>query len=235
MQKLKETLNPLDIPYAIQSELLRVTEGDDLLMLSEPDFLNALKLQGDIHSLRFAPYELNSEQGLKDNLKHEVINAKTIFIIIETLEEESIKKYSHIFNYISSIVDDEVTLFIDTKIVEKILYEPITILLFGYESNEKFLLEVGDDFAEFWSKNSEYCLNEFKQMREKISKQIKESVSPIRITSTSRSPNIVELVDAQSFQALRVFEFNFQTKEEFIHFLQKLEITLVEYLKRLDT
>ena len=181
MQKLKQILNPLDIPYTIQSEILRVIEGDDLLMLSEPDFLNAIKLQGDIHSLRFAPYELESKQSLEDNLKHEIISAKTIFIIIETLEHESIQKYSHIIDYVSFIIDDEVTLLVDTKIVPKILYGPITILLFGYENNEEILLEVGDDFAEFWKENNDYCLNEFKQMRERISKEL-----PINIPTQNR-------------------------------------------------
>lgn len=108
-------------------------------MLSEPDFLNALKLEGEINSLRFAPYELESQQSLDDNLKNEIIHAKTIFVIIETLENESIKKYSHIMDYISSVVDDDVTVLVDTKIVEKILYEPITILLFGYKNDERFL------------------------------------------------------------------------------------------------
>ena len=177
MHKLKKLLNPLNIPYATQSELLRVTEDNDLLMLSEPDFLNALKLEGEVQSLRYAPHELESQQSLDDNLKNEIIHAKTIFVIIETLEDESIKKYSHIMDYISSVVDDDVTVLFDTKIVPKILYEPITILLFGYENDEKFLLEVGNDFTEFWQENNDYCLNEFKQMRERVSKQVREHSS----------------------------------------------------------
>ncbi len=114
MNKLKKLLNPLDIPYETQSELLRVAEGDDLLMLSEPDFLNALKLEGEVRSLRFAPYEIESQQSLDDNLKNEIIHAKSIFVIIETLEDKSIKKYSHIMDYISSIVGDDVTVMFDS-------------------------------------------------------------------------------------------------------------------------
>lgn len=38
---------------------------------------------------------------------------------------------------------------------------------------------------------------------------------------------MIELVDLQSFQALRVFEFNEQTKDEFINFLKKLQVALV--------
>lgn len=195
MNKLKKLLNPLDIPYATQSEMLRVVEGNSLLMLSEDDFLNALKLEGEVRTFRFAPYELESPQSLDDNLKNEIIHAKAIFVIIETIEDESIKKYSHILNYISSIVDDEVTVLLDTKIVDKILYEPITILLFGYENDEKILLEVGNNFTDFWQENSEYCSNEFKKMRERVSIQVKENLAPIRLTSSSRSANMIELVD----------------------------------------
>lgn len=131
MQKLKQLLNPLNIPYASQSEILRVIEGDDLLMLSELDFLNALELEGEILSLRFAPHELGSHQSLDENIKHEIVHAKAIFLIIETLENDSIKEYNHIYDYIISVIDDDVTVFIDNKIVTNILYEPITILLFG--------------------------------------------------------------------------------------------------------
>jgi len=40
---------------------------------------------------------------------------------------------------------------------------------------------------------------------------------------------MIELVDVQNFQALRVFEFNEQTKDEFMTFLRKLEIILYNY------
>lgn len=229
MENLKKLLNPLNIPYATQSEILRVIEGDNLAMLSESDFLDALKLQGEVQSLRFAPHELENQQNLDENLKGEIIHAKTIFIIIEMLEDEPIEKYRHIIDYIYSAVKDDVTVLFDTKIVTKILYEPMTILLFGYENSEKLLLHVGDNFAEFWQKNSEYCLDEFKQMRQRASRQMSEPLTPIRITSSNRSSNMVELVDVQSFQALRVFEFNEQTKDEFILFCKKLESAIINY------
>jgi len=117
--------------HPLNSELLQMIKDDNLLMLSEPDFLNALKHGGEVYSLKFATHELESQRCLDDNLKDEIIHAKTIFIIIETLEDESIKKYSHTMDYIYSVVDDDVTVLIDTKIVKNISDEPVTILLFG--------------------------------------------------------------------------------------------------------
>lgn len=66
-------------------------------------------------------------------------------------------------------------------------------------------------------------------MRENISKQISKPINGIRLLSTQRSPNMVELSNAQTFQALRVFEFNEQTKEEFDNFTAKLEPILLKY------
>ncbi len=60
----------------------------------------------------------------------------------------------------------------------------------------------------------------------RVSKQVKDTIAPIRLTSSSKSPNMIELVDVQNFQALRVFEFNEQTKDEFSNFLKKLEVFL---------
>ena len=58
---------------------------------------------------------------------------------------------------------------------------------------------------------------------------LKKEINGIRITSYIRSPNIVELIDAQNFQALRAFEFNEQTKDKFDEFLVKLESILLKY------
>jgi len=66
-------------------------------------------------------------------------------------------------------------------------------------------------------------------MRGNISNQLSKSINGIRLLGTSRSSNIVELSDAQTFQAIRVFEFNEQSKEEFDRFVKKLEPIILRY------
>ena len=66
-------------------------------------------------------------------------------------------------------------------------------------------------------------------MRQRASEQMSEPLAPIRVTSTNRSPNMVELADAQTFQALRVLEFNKKTKDEFVLFCKKLEDVVMSY------
>jgi hypothetical protein len=139
------------------------------------------------------------------------------------------EEYKNFVEYIYSFMDDDATVKFDLKIVEQPSCEPITILLTGYKNNDQFTLEIGNEFAEFWSDNNDYCLEKFKKMRERISKQLSKSIHGIRISSTSRSPNMIELSDAQTFQAIRVFEFNTQTKEEFDTFVKKLESIILTY------
>ena len=226
MQKLKKLLNPLNIPYGIQDELLQAIDGNYLLGLGEDDFIEAIKLDGKIIPYQFRLQDIEEKSDFYIEMKNDIANAKSVFIIIETLENEGIENYKDMIKDISSIVDEDNTFLIDSKIVSKISYEPINIMLFGYEDNSMFALEVGDNFAQYWSDNSSYCLEEFHKMKEKVSKELKKEINGIRITSHSRSPNIVELVDSQSFQAIRAFEFNEQTKDEFTNFLRKLEVTL---------
>ena len=223
MNKLKKLLNPLNIPYGIQDELLQAIDGNYLLGLGEDDFIEAIKLDGKIIPYQFRLQDIEEKSDFYIEMKNDIANAKSVFIIIETLENEGIENYKDMIKDISSIVDDDSIFLIDSKIVSKISYEPINIMLFGYEDNSMFALEVGNNFTQYWSDNSLYCLEEFRKMKERVSSELKKEINTIRITSHSRSPNIVELIDSQNFQALRAFEFNEQTKEEFDKFLVKLE------------
>jgi len=229
MNKLKKLLNPLDIPYGIQDELLQAVNGNYLLGLGEDDFIEAIKLDGKIIPYQFTTQDIKDKSNFYIEMKNDVANAKSIFIMMETLEDKGIENYKDMIEDISSMADNNSTLIVDSKIVSKISYEPINIMLFGYEDNSVFALEVGDNFAQYLSDNSSYSLEEFRKMKERVSNELKKEINGIRITSHSRSPNIVELVDSQNFQALRAFEFNEQTKDEFTNFLKKLEITLKNY------
>ncbi len=229
MQSLKKLLNPLSIPYEYQDEILRMIDVDNLSMLIEDDFIEALKIDGEVMTLRLSSIDLESESSLNHEIKNELTRAKFIIIVFEVLDETLPEEYKAFIEYIYSFIDEETTVKFDFKSVEQPSLDPITILLTGYKNSDQFILEVGDDFTEFWSENSDYCFEEFKKMRENISKQLAKPINGIRLLGTSRSSNMVELSDAQTFQAIRVFEFNTQTKEEFDTFLKKLEPIILEY------
>ncbi len=230
MKKLQKLLNPLNIPCITQEEILEVAGGDCELGL-EDDFIAALKLKGTIIPYKFSREDIENKISYYGKMKYDITKAKSIFIIIEMLKEESVESYKHIIDEISSAVNHEATLLIKTKIVSKASDDSVNVILFGYENSDVFSLEVGDYFAEFWSENSDYCLQEFKKMRESISKETGKSVNSMRIVGSGRSPNMIELSEAQTFRAVRVFEFNEQTKEEFEKFLQKIGITLLEFYR----
>lgn len=229
MKKLKKLLNPLNIPYQYQDDILSMIDGDRLSMLIEDDYIEALELGSEVMTLKLNNLDLTSESLLNQNIKNELIRAKAIIIVFETLDDELPEKYKIFIEYVYSFTDDNTIVKFDLKIVEQLSIDPITILLTGYKNNEQFILETGNDFAEYWTNNIDYCFEEFKKMRENISKQISQPINGIQISSTSRSSNMVELSDTQTLQALRVFEFNEQTKEEFDKFTTKLEPILLKY------
>ena len=230
MQKLKKLLNPLDIPYQYQDDILSMIDNDNLSLLNEDDIIEALDDNGEVKVLNLTNQDLEDESHLNSDIKNELIKSKSIIIIFETLTEIISDEHKKFIDYVYSFVDDETTVKFDFVQVEYPRHEPIRILLTGYENNDKFILEVGNDFAEYWANNSDYCFEEFKKMREGISKKISKPINGIRLLGTSRSPNMVELSDAQTFQALRVFEFNEQTKEEFDKFTGKLEQIIIKHI-----
>lgn len=229
MQKLKKLLNPLNIPYQYQDDILSMIDNDNLSLLNDDDIIEALNIDGEVRTLNLTNQDLEDESPINSNIKNELIRSKSIIIIFEVLTEMISEEHKKFIDYVYFFVDDETTVKFDFVKVNNPRHEPIRILLTGYEDKDQFILETGDDFSEYWSNNSDYCFEEFKKMRENISKQISKPINGIRLLSTSRSPNMVELSDAQTLQALRVFEFNTQTKEEFDKFTTKLEPILLKY------
>ncbi len=229
MQKLKELLNPLNIPYQYQDDILSMIDNDNLSLLNDDDIIEALDDEGEVRVLNLTNQDLEDESPINSNIKNELIRSKSIIIIFEVLTEMISAEHKKFIDYVYSFVDDYTTVKFDFVKVNNPRHEPIRILLTGYEDNDQFILETGYYFSEYWTNNSDYCFEEFKKMRENISKQISKPINGIRLLSTQRSPNMVELSNAQTFQALRVFEFNEQTKEEFDNFTAKLEPILLKY------
>lgn len=234
MQKLKILLNPLNIPYQYQDDILGMIDNDNLSLLNEDDIIEALNEDGEVRVLNLTNQDLEDESHLNSDIKNELIKSKSIIIIFEVSTEMISDEHKKFIDYVYSFVEDDTTVKFDFVQVDNPRYEPIRILLTGYEDNDKFILEVGNDFTEYWANNSDYCFEEFKKMREVISEKISEPIDGIRLVGTSRSPNMVELSDAQTLQALRVFEFNEQTKEEFDKFTAKLEPILLKYLQNIN-
>jgi len=230
MQKLKKLLNPLNIPYQYQDDILSMIDNDNLSLLNEDDIIEALNDDGEIRTLNLSNQDLEDESLMNSNIKNELIKSKYIIIIFEVQTEIISDEHKKFIDYVYSFSDDDTTVKFDFVQVDYPRAEPIRILLTGYEDDDQFILEIGNDFAEYWSTDSEYCFERFKNMRENISKIISQEIKAIRLLSTSRSPNMIELSDAQTFQAIRVFEFNEQTKEKFDDFLIKLEPILLKYL-----
>ncbi len=232
MQKLKKLLNPLNIPYQYQDDILSMIDNDNLSLLNEDDIIEALSDDGEIRTLNLTNQDLEDESLINSNIKNELIKSKSIIIIFEVQTEIISDEYKKFIDYVYSFVDDDTTVKFDFVQVDYPRYEAIRILLTGYEDDDQFILEIGNDFAEYWSSNSEYCFERFKKMRENISKITSQEIKAIRLLSTSRSTNMIELSNAQTLQAIRVFEFNEQTKEKFDEFLTKLEPILLKYLPK---
>lgn len=230
MQNLKKLLNPLNIPYSYQDEILRLIEGDNLLMFGEDDFIDALNLDGEVMILRLNSGDLENESSLNQSIKNELTKAKSIMIVFETSDDTLRREYKKFVQYIYSFVNDNTVVKFDLKIVDQPSLEPITIFLTGYKNDDQFVLEIGDTLMEFWNDNSDYCFQGIKKSREKISKLIEKPINSIRVVSARRSPNMIELSDAQTLQPIRVFEFNEPTEIEFDKFLNKLEFVILNNL-----
>jgi len=230
MQKLRKLLNPLNIPYQYQDDILSMIDNDNLSLLNEDDIIEALNDDGEVRVLNLTNQDLEEESLINLSIKNELIKSKSIVIIFEVLTEMISDEHRHFIEYVYSFVDDDTTVKFDFVQVDYPRYEPIRILLTGYKNDDQFILEIGDYFAEYWSDNSEYCFERFKKMRENISKITSQPINAIKLLSTSRSPNMIELSDAQTLQTLRIFEFNESTKEIFDEFLIKLEAFILKYL-----
>ncbi|MCX6077177.1 MAG: hypothetical protein NTW78_09900 [Campylobacterales bacterium] len=229
MQKLSHLMNPLNIPYAAQLEILRVT-GDTLFMLSEEDFIEALEVEGEIMTLRLSEYDLQQENENNQSIKGYVINSQSILIVFESLDEVVSKENELFMDYIYENTKDDTTVKFGLLIVPRLSEVPISLLLTGYKENEDIKLSCGNNYIFFWTEQQTYCMQQFKEMRERISKKVDVDVKSIRLLSDSyNSKNMVQAFDVKNDMALKAFEFNHSTKEEFNIFIEKLENLLIDF------
>ena len=58
MQKLKKLLNPLNIPYHYQEDILSMIDEDNLSLLDEDDIIEALNSNGKVKTLNLTNQDL---------------------------------------------------------------------------------------------------------------------------------------------------------------------------------
>lgn len=149
MQKLKELLNPLNIPYQYQDDILSMIDNDNLSLLNDDDIIEALDDEGEVRVLNLTNQDLEDESPINSNIKNELIRSKSIIIIFEVLTEMISAEHKKFIDYVYSFVDDYTTVKFDFVKVNNPRHEPIRILLTGYEDNDQFILETGYYFSEY--------------------------------------------------------------------------------------
>ena len=108
-----------------KKEIDEFLNNSDLQMLSREDFDNALEVSNKIINMKISVTEFN-KRVLEDTT-----NIKALFVIFETLKDESLQDvYVKIFDEISTSVNNDIIMMLDTKIVSSLSDETISLILF---------------------------------------------------------------------------------------------------------
>jgi hypothetical protein len=134
MQKLRKLLNPLNIPYQYQDDILSMIDNNNLSLINEDDIIEALNDDGEVRVLNLTNQDLEEEALINLSIKNKLIKSKSIVIIFEVLTEITSDEHRHFIEYVYSFVDDNTTVKFDFIQVDYLRYEPIRILLTGYKS-----------------------------------------------------------------------------------------------------
>jgi len=132
MQKLKKLLNPLNIPYHYQEDILSMIDEDNLSLLDEDDIIEALNSNGKVKTLNLTNQDLVYDSKMYSNIKNELIKAKFVIMIFEVSTEIISDDHKKFIDYVYSFMDDDATVKFDFVQVKNPRFQPIRILLTGY-------------------------------------------------------------------------------------------------------